>query len=107
MQNDQVLKHFYVTLMIHQMAACPWAIFQKFAPQLCSDQLRKSKINEPTKEMINNVLLELKVMFELQDKDMADFIGKENMPTEQPEEKAEAQEYQFEIDYDIDVESES
>ena len=37
---------------------------------------------------------------------MADFIGKENMPTEQLKEKAEAQEYQFEIDYDVDVESE-
>ena len=55
--------------------------------------------------MVNNVLLELKALFELQDKDMADFIGKENMPTEAPKEKAEAQEYQTEIDFDVEVES--
>ena len=106
--NDRILKHFYVMLMIHQMAASPWTIFQKFKSQLCSDQMYKARpeVDEPTDEMVNNVLLELKALFELQDKDMADFIGKENMPTEAPKEKVEAQEYQTEVDFDTDVETE-
>ena len=105
-KNDQVLKNFYVMLMIHQMAASPWTIFQKFKSELCSDQMYKANVNGPTEEMINNVLLELKILFEYQDKDMADFIGKENMPIEVSKEKAEAQEYQAEIDYNTEMESE-
>ena len=65
----------------------------------------KANVNEPSDEMINNVLLELKELFENQDKDMADFIGKENMPIEVSKEKAEAQEYQAEIDYNTEMES--
>ena len=106
-KNDQALKYFYVALMVHQMAASPWTIFQKFKTHLCSDQMRNQPdLTEPTDQMVNTVLLELKGIFEIHDKDMSDFIGKENMPVEGPKEKAEAQEYQTEVNYDLDIETE-
>ena len=68
--------------------------------------MHKAKVTTPTDDMINNVLLELKDLFKEQDKDLADYIGKENMPVDQPKEKSDPQEYQSEVQYDHEIELE-
>ena len=62
----------------------------------------KANVNEPTPEIINKVLLELVKMFQDQDKDMADFIGVDNMPKNLPKEKQEAREILEETDFDLE-----
>ena len=76
---------------------------QKFKNQLCSDQMRKAGVTsgEPTAEMVNILLLELKDLFEELDEDMAFYFGKANMPTDVPKEKSIPQEYQCEVEYDL------
>ena len=105
--NDKALKSLFVNLMINGMATNPWELFQKFKNQLCSDQMRKAEVTgEPTAEMVNILLLELKDLFEELDEDMAFYFGKANMPTDVPKEKSVPQEYQCEVEYDLAVEIE-
>ena len=105
--NDKALKSLFVNLMINGMATNPWELFQKFKNQLCSDQMRKAEVTgEPTAEMVNILLLELKDLFEELDEDMAFYFGEANMPTDVPKEKSIPQEYQCEVEYDLAVEIE-
>ena len=105
--NDKALKSLFVNLMINGMATNPWELFQKFKNQLCSDQMRKAEVTgEPTAEMVNILLLELKDLFEELDEDMKFYFGEANMPTDVPKEKSVPQEYQCEVEYDLAVEIE-
>ena len=84
----------------------PWELFTKFQKDLCADQMRNPDVKEPTPEMINNVLLEMKEIFQEQDEDMAFYFGDANMPTDVPKEKSVPQDYQCEVDYDLAAEIE-
>ena len=85
-QNDRLIKTFFVNLCLYQFAADPWAIFQEFKVELCSRACRKKNVdvNAPTDEIINDVLLELKELFEKQNANMEDYITAANMPTPKP-----------------------
>ena len=54
-------------------------------------------------EMINNVLLEMKKLFQEQNKDLAKFIGEANMPKDIPKVKEEAREILDETDFDMEA----
>ena len=99
---DHMLKKFYVDLVVNQMPHDPWGLFKKFEKELCATEMYKANVNEPTPEIINKVLLELVKMFQDQDKDMADFIGVDNMPKNLPKEKQEAREILEETDFDLE-----
>ena len=85
-QNDRLIKTFFVNLCLYQFAADPWAIFQEFKVELCSRACHKKNVdvNAPTDEIINDVLLELKELFEKQSANMEDYITAANMPTPKP-----------------------
>ena len=104
-KNDFLLRSFFVNLIIHQLASDPWGLFQKFKKELCAPEMHKANIDEPNDHMINDILKELKTLFESQDKDMADFIGEKNMPKDIPKEKVEAREILDEINFDVDVQA--
>ena len=105
--KDRALKELFVNMMINGLSMNPWELFTKFQKDLCADQMREvPNMKEPTPEMINNVLLEMKEIFQEQDEDMAFYFGAANMPTDVPKEKSVPQDYQCEVDYDLAVEIE-
>ena len=103
--SDNLIKSFFVNLVIHQMPADPFALFQKFKKELCSKLMYEAKVNEPTPAMVNAVLLELQVLFEKQDKNMKDFIGAKNMPDQVNKPKYDPKELRSETDYDPEVQA--
>ena len=105
-RGDKRLKRFFVNLCIFQMAADAWAMFQKFKNELCSVQMYHQNLDEPTDEIVNEVLLELMELFEEQDKNMSDFIGADNMPKNVPKEKLLPKELRCEIEFDQEVQAE-
>ena len=104
--NHRLVKNFFVNLCIHQLAADPWAMFLEFQKELSSDKLRKLDIDEPTPEVINEVLLDLQVLFEKQDKKMEEFFGVVNMPTPAVKQKKEARDLRCETDFIPEVQAE-
>ena len=104
-KSDNLLKSFFVNLVIHQMPSDAWALFQKFKNELCSNLMHKAKVDEPTPAMINAVLLELQILFEKQDKDMKEFIGAKNMPDQANKPKFDPKELKSETDYDPEVQA--
>ena len=104
--SDNLLKCFFVNLVIHQMPADPWALFQKFKKELCSRKLYEAKLEEPTDTMLNEILLELQTLFEKQDKDMKEFIGAENMPDQTSKPKYEPKELKSETNFDPEEQAE-
>lgn len=83
-KDDRLIKTFFVNLCLYQFAADPWAIFQEFKMELCSRACHRKNVKEPTDEIINDVLLELKELFEKQNANMEDYITAANMPTPKP-----------------------
>ena len=100
--SSYMLKKFYVDLVVNQMPSDAWSLFQKFKKELCASEMYKANVDEPTPEIINNVLLELMKMFQHQDKDMAEIIGVGNMPKNLPKEKQEPREILEETDFDLE-----
>ena len=98
--SDHMLKKFYVDLVVNQMPSDAWSLFQKFKKELCATEMYKANLDEPTPEIINNVLLELVKLFNDQDKNMADFISVDNMPKNLPKEKQVPREILEETDFD-------
>ena len=104
-KNDFLLRSFFVNLMIHYLASDPWGLFQKFKKELCAPEMREANIEEPNDQIVNDVLKELKNLFEAQNKDMAKFIGEENMPKDIPKEREEAREIVDETNFDVDIQA--
>ena len=105
-KHDRLLKTFFVNLCIHQLAADPWALFQEFKKELSADNCFKLGLTEPTDEVINEVLLELQLLFEKQDKNMAEFIGVVNMPKPAEKQSNVPRDLRCERDFDPEVQAE-
>ena len=105
-KNNRLFNHFFVNIVIHCMAADPWALFNEFKAELCADKLHEKNLKEPTDEIVNEVLLELQEMFERQDKCLEEFIGLNNMPNPVAKQKNVAKELQCELDFIPEVQAE-
>ena len=104
-KSDGLLKPLFVNLVINQMAADPWSLFQKFKKELCSNLIYQAKVDEPTEAMVNEVLLELQSLFLLHDKNMKDFFKAENLPDLVKRIKHDPKELKQETDYDPEVQA--
>lgn len=102
-KNDALLRPFFVNLCLYQLASDPWALFKKFKKEFCAGEMHKAQVDEPTEAMINHVLMDLKQLFDEQSKDMADFIGIDNMPKNEKKEKTIPREILDETNFDIGV----
>ena len=65
----------FVTICVYCMPASPLELFEKFKNFLCEDFMKDAKVIEPTDDMVNRALLEMKDMFELAGKNMVTDFG--------------------------------
>ena len=68
----KALRRFFVTLTMHAMVANPNEIFDAFKVELCEDYMHHAGVTEPTEEIVNQVLLDLKELFAQCGADMAE-----------------------------------
>ena len=73
---------------------------------LTRNKKQEAKLEEPTDAMLNEILLELQILFEKQDKDMKEFIGAENMPDQTSKPKYDPKELKSETNFDPEEQAE-
>ena len=104
-KSDGLLKPLFVNLVINKMAADPWSLFQKFKKELCSNLMYPAKLDEPTEDMVNEVLLELQSLFLKHDQNIKNFFKAEHLPDPVKKIKHDPKELKQETDYDPEVQA--
>ena len=98
--SENALLHLFVTLCVHAMPANANAFWEKYKEELCSWRMHLKKVDDPTPEIINEVLLKIQALFEEQGKDMTSQDYKLPAPTGQL--TVEKREVAQELDYNHD-----
>ena len=98
--SENALLHLFVTLCIHAMPANANAFWEKYKEELCSWRMHLKKVDDPTPEIINEVLLKIQALFEEQGKDMTSQDYKLPAPTGRL--TVEKREVAQELDYNHD-----
>ena len=102
--KGKMLRQLFVTLIVHAMPASPLNLWIKYKKDLCADLMKKNNVEEPTEDILNEVLLELQQMFEQQDKNMVlDFNLPKPIPNPNKENNQVPREIQEELDYPHDI----
>ena len=68
--SETALLHLFVTLVVHVMPANPLALWEMCKPELCAWRMKLKNVDEPTPEIINEVLLLMRAQFAEHGKDM-------------------------------------
>ena len=68
--SETALLHLFVTLVVHVMPANPLALWEMCKPELCAWRMKLKNVDEPTPEIINEVLLMMRAQFAEHGKDM-------------------------------------
>ena len=97
--SELAVMQLFVTLCVHVMPTDPLTFWEKYKNELCSWRTRSQKLDEPTPEIINDVLLLLRDMFEQHGKNMSvDF----NLPEPTGQLSVERREVANELAYNTD-----
>ena len=102
--KDKKLRQLFVILVVHAMPANPLNLWNKYQNDLCSEFMKRNNVEEPSEDILNEVLLELDYLFKQQDKDMVlDFGLPKPIPNSNKIINEEPREIQEELDYPEDI----
>ena len=96
--SESALLHLFVTLCIYAMPSNPLALWEKYKGDLCSWRMKQENVDEPTPEIINDILLQLRALFQDHGKNMSSDEFK--LPEPSGELTKEKREVALELDYD-------
>ena len=96
--NESALLQLFVTLCIHAMPSNPLALWEKYKKDLCSWRMRQKNVAEPTPAIVNEILLELRALFQDHGKVMSS--SEFNLPEPTGQLTKEKREVAQELDYD-------
>ena len=95
--SESALLHLFVTLCVHAMPSNPLSFWEKYKNELCSWRMKEKKLDEPSPQIINDILLELQALFQDHGKNMSqDFL----LPKPTGQLTKEKREVAQEMDYD-------
>ena len=98
--SESALLHLFVTLCIHAMPSNPLALWEKYKEELCSWRMKQENVTEPTPKIVNEILLELRALFQDHGKIMSS--AEFNLPEPTGQLTKEKREVAQELDYDQD-----
>ena len=96
--SESALLQLFVTLCVHAMPSNPLALWEKFKIELCAWRMREKNVDEPTPAIVNEILLELRALFQDHGKVMSS--AEFNLPEPTGQLTKEMREVAQELDYD-------
>ena len=97
--SEIALIHLFVTLVVHVMPANPVALWEMCKPELCAWRMKLKNVEEPTPEIINEVLLLMRAQFAEHGKDM---VVDYKLPEPTGSLTKQKREVSRELDYDVE-----
>ena len=89
----------HCALVVHVMPANPVALWEMCKPELCAWRMKLKNVEEPTCEIINEVLLLMRAQFAEHGKDM---VVDSKLPAPTGSLMKQKREVSLELDYDIE-----